>query len=104
MSNEYKGLPVVSGSITQKHSLGANISASSGTTDHNRLYNRDAQDQHPISAITGLQEALSTKLDSQTIQPVIEKLREDLSTALNTKARGLYFDAAKELAKNHIGI
>ena len=27
--------------------------------DHTKLANRDAEDQHPISAITGLEEALS---------------------------------------------
>lgn len=31
---------------------------SQGTDKHNELYNRDLPDQHPISAITGLQEAL----------------------------------------------
>ena len=30
-----------------------------GTTDHSKLRNRDAADQHPISAITGLEEALT---------------------------------------------
>lgn len=30
-----------------------------GTTDHSKLENRDAADQHPISAITGLEEALT---------------------------------------------
>ena len=30
-----------------------------GTTDHSKLGNRDAADQHPISAITGLEEALT---------------------------------------------
>lgn len=33
--------------------------SSSGTTDHSKLENRDAADQHPISAITGLEEALT---------------------------------------------
>lgn len=33
--------------------------SSSGTTDHSKLGNRDAADQHPISAITGLEEALT---------------------------------------------
>lgn len=32
-----------------------------GTYDHNQLTNRDAYDQHPISAITGLQEELNAK-------------------------------------------
>lgn len=31
--------------------------------DHNRLRNRDMDDQHPISAITGLQDALDSKVD-----------------------------------------
>lgn len=29
-----------------------------GTKDHNKLFNRDLADQHPIDAITGLREAL----------------------------------------------
>lgn len=33
------------------------------TNNHNDLYNRDADNQHPISAITGLQEALDSKVD-----------------------------------------
>lgn len=32
-----------------------------GTTDHNQLTNRDAENQHPISAITGLEDALNNK-------------------------------------------
>lgn len=39
-----------------------------GTTDHRELTNRDADDQHPIKAITGLQ----SKLD--TIPPAAEKI------------------------------
>ncbi len=34
------------------------IQSRAGTTDHCSLVNRDAADQHPISAITGLQKAL----------------------------------------------
>lgn len=33
----------------------------SGTTDHDKLGNRDAADQHPMSAITGLEKALGEK-------------------------------------------
>ena len=33
----------------------------SGTTDHSKLINRDVADQHPMSAITGLEEALEGK-------------------------------------------
>lgn len=38
-----------------------NISGASGTSDHTQLINRDSADQHPISAITGLQSALDSK-------------------------------------------
>ena len=41
-----------------------------GTTDHSKLENRDAADQHPISAITGLEEALTPLVGTtQTITP-----------------------------------
>ena len=41
-----------------------------GTTDHSKLKNRDAADQHPISAITGLEEALTPLVGTtQTITP-----------------------------------
>lgn len=37
-----------------------------GTSDHSQLSNRDAADQHPVSAITGLQTALNGKQDTLT--------------------------------------
>lgn len=46
-----------------------------GTSDHNKLINRDLPDQHPISAITGLQEALDN--ESQT--------RENADTGLGLR-------------------
>ena len=36
-------------------------SGGGGTSDHSKLSNRDAADQHPISAITGLEKALEDK-------------------------------------------
>lgn len=39
-----------------------------GTNDHTKLRNRDADDQHPIKAITGLQSKLNT------IPPASEKI------------------------------
>jgi len=65
---------------------------SGGVTDHNRLFNRDAADQHPISSIIGLTKQLESKLDADTALPLIED-------ATKGKARGLFFDAAKEFAK-----
>lgn len=40
--------------------IGADFSMSVINTEHNLLSNRDLADQHPISAITGLQDALNT--------------------------------------------
>lgn len=34
------------------------------TSDHSKLLNRDISDQHPITAITGLEDELSGKLES----------------------------------------
>ena len=89
------------GSITGLKSTTASISAGggSGTSDHTKLINRDAADQHPISAITDLEDILNKKLDSTTIQSIIEELRKDVDDAIATKAKGLYYDAACELAK-----
>ena len=43
----------------------------SGTTDHSKLINRSAADQHPMSAITGLESALDGK------QPAGDYLTQD---------------------------
>jgi hypothetical protein len=82
----------ISGSISTSSSLKAAISSGGGSTDHNRLTNRAAEDQHPIEAITGLRKELDSKLDSKTALPLIEE-------ATQGKAKGLYFDAKKELAR-----
>lgn len=49
-----------------------------GTKDHNKLYNRDLPDQHPISAITGLQEALDDKADISDIPTKTSDLENDI--------------------------
>ena len=83
----------ISGSISSGNSLkNASITGGSGTTDHSRLINRANEDQHPIEAITGLREELDSKLNSTTALPLIDE-------ALQGKAKGLYFDALKELAR-----
>lgn len=43
-----------------------------GITEHNLLSNRDIPDQHPISAITGLQEALDTIPDDYVSEAELE--------------------------------
>ncbi|MDY5992735.1 MAG: hypothetical protein SPJ06_01925 [Bacilli bacterium] len=85
---------ILSGNISSssQHSLRGTVAGSGGTADHNRLTNRDKADQHPIEAITDLRKELDSKLDSNTALPLIEE-------AVQNKAKGLYFDAKKELAK-----
>ena len=41
-----------------------------GTYDHRDLQNRDAEDQHPIEAITGLQDSLDTKANVSDLAAV----------------------------------
>ena len=47
-------------SLGEPQSIEANFSIDVKNGDHNLLFNRDLADQHPIKAITGLQEALDT--------------------------------------------
>ena len=56
-----------------------------GTNDHSQLINRDIADQHPISAITGLEEALTPLVGTtQTITPsqVLAAIRAGRDVAL----------------------
>jgi hypothetical protein len=78
-----------SGKINVAPSLGSKIS-SGGVTDHNRLFNRDMTDQHPIESITDLRKELDSKLNSETALPLINE-------TIKGKVKGLYFDAKKEL-------
>ena len=83
----------IAGTISKK-TVGGTVVAGGGggVSDHERLTNRDAPNQHPISSITNLSQVLDSKLDSETALPLIEE-------AVQNKAKGLYFDAKKELAK-----
>lgn len=50
------------------------------SSDHNTLTNRDMDDQHPISAITGLQDALDAKVEEEELARVaFSGLIDDLS-------------------------
>ena len=84
----------LSGNINSsgQQSLKGTAVSSVWSTDHNRLTNRGKADQHPIEAITDLRKELDSKLDSNTALPLIEE-------AIKNKAKGLYFDTAKELAE-----
>ena len=93
---------MASGTIKSKQSLNGSISATdqktatatsgSGVTDHNRLFNRDAANQHPISAITGLEDALAEKVNLTDISNIIAQ-------ANDKKVKGLFFDTNKQFAK-----
>ena len=56
LSNEIK----LTNTPFQKASVSNTNSIAVGATDHSKLTNRDLADQHPISAITGLQEELDS--------------------------------------------
>lgn len=48
-------------SMTAEEIAALKAGGSGGTADHSKLTNRDAADQHPMSAITGLEDALAEK-------------------------------------------
>lgn len=47
---------------------------SNGTSDHTLLSNRDAPDQHPMSAVTGLVAALLGKADTATVAAAFDEI------------------------------
>ena len=51
-----------------------NAWSSFGTTDHRKLLHRGDSDQHPISSITGLQDELDARPDSELTNSEIEEL------------------------------
>lgn len=67
------------------------IDVSDGTSDHNKLKNRDLDNQHPISAITGLQdnltllanEDITLKAQIDANAEYISSLQEDTTTIKN---------------------
>ena len=48
MANTPSKFPNISGSISSQSSVTGSISSGGGTSDHNRLKNRDLENQHPI--------------------------------------------------------
>ncbi len=70
-----------------------------GVTVHNDLTDRDADDAHPISAITGLQDELNDKLESgdlPTVPAVINDLT-DVTLTDRTEGRYLGFDSGGDV-------
>ena len=47
-----------------------NLGTAYGTKDHNKLLNRDLEDQHPMDAITGLTAAISGLQDDIDKHPI----------------------------------
>lgn len=62
--------------------------AAVGTKDHTQLINRDAADQHPMSAITGLPAALEAKADEADLTAEIARVEAEIPSVDNlaTKA------------------
>ena len=67
MNNHCVSQKKLSGTIPQVIRTGGGT----GTGDHRDLSNRDAANQHPISAITGLEEALASKTNGYTFTPSV---------------------------------
>ena len=69
------------GSLSSKGTLKGGVlgvPSNVANTDHNNLKNRDVEDCHPISAITGLSDNLGTKLSissSITNTEILEIMR-----------------------------
>ena len=63
--------------IEEKENISGILSQSSGggTADHSRLTNRDAADQHPISAITGKSGELDSKLGEKDLDAAVDDAR-----------------------------
>ena len=51
--------------------------------DHNLLNNRDMADQHPIKAITGLEDAIQDVDNLKQIQPISNKEIENILNLFN---------------------
>lgn len=81
------------GAITTKSAATGSMSpTASGTADHAKLTNRDALNQHPISAITDLQTELDNKVNAADFEELIKKFG-------NLGAKGLYYDSGMRFSK-----
>lgn len=81
---------MIIGKLATPNSVTGKVVQGSGTQDHNALLNRDASDQHPISAITGLETELS-HFDSQLARQKQELSNTEitLTTLVNESSRTL---------------
>jgi len=58
---------------------GGGSGSGGGVTDHRELAGREAAGQHPISAITGLAEALSAKVGADEVAQAIQENMQEIS-------------------------
>lgn len=65
------------------------LESEGGTDDHNELINRDMEDQHPISAITGLQDELNSKQNKLISGPFIHIDSNNKITTTYTAGDGI---------------
>lgn len=77
----------LNGAIPEIKVEALNVLSAVGTASHDELIGRDAENQHPISAIIGLQTALNTKADIHDLE-----LKADAST-IPTKTSDLTNDS-----------
>ena len=55
---------------TKPRDIKITLPVGAGTWDHSALYNRDREDQHPITAITGLEYVLEQKVERTELAAV----------------------------------
>lgn len=55
---------------TKPRDIKITLPVGAGTWDHGALYNRDREDQHPITAITGLEYVLEQKVERTELAAV----------------------------------
>jgi len=68
---------------------GSGGGTAAGVTDHQDLTGRDAAQQHPISSITGLEEAMAAKLETEDVgqalaESIQEVTRQDVTNIWNS--------------------
>lgn len=89
------------------------VAADGGTYDHNKLGNRDLPDQHPISSITGLQEALDdVKLNIADTDSIDLEFDDDTNTltaklklnATDTESIDLEYTEAGSILKANVKV
>lgn len=71
--------------LGKKQEIEADFKLIIPTNNHDELYNRDLPDQHPMSAITGLEEAFDNVPTKEYIDNGLSELSEDI-TAENQRA------------------